>query len=363
MEIEVKKYIQKNKEIYVFITQPEYILKFVNISNISDDDSNFQRPFNQGRVNEIKNYILGKDKLYKKGKDIYAKGYIPNAIVLNLSQKYKIIEKDNKLYIKFPDKKNEMQFEKSIDIIDGQHRLLAFDNECKKALNNYEYEMCFVAFIDLNPDEKKEVFMVLNERQKTVDKNILLRHKKLLNLLLDEDEARYDIIIRLNNEKDSPFNNKIIIAGENVKYGLKITQLDEVLYSAQVIDKLLNAKNQITETNYKLLKNYFIAWKNIFANIWFKNNNTLTKIAGIRLICFIFPYIYDILESKKDFTVKSYQPLIEEIKKTYFNDNFDIKGTKYFQNFQERSGIVSLAKKIGKELKENHSKKDEDFIV
>ena len=51
---------------------------------MSKDDKNFQRPFDPKRVEEIKAYVLGKDKLYKKGRDVFAKGFIPNAIVLNL---------------------------------------------------------------------------------------------------------------------------------------------------------------------------------------------------------------------------------------------------------------------------------------
>lgn len=42
------------------------------------------------------------------------------------------------------------------------------------------YEVFFIAFIELNIEMKQEIFMVVNERQQNVDKNILLRQKKLL---------------------------------------------------------------------------------------------------------------------------------------------------------------------------------------
>lgn len=129
----------------------------VKISDISAGDKNFQRPYDPKRIIEIKNYILGKDKLYKKGKEIYAKGYIPNAIVLNLSSKYKLEEQsDGKLVIQFPDKTNINKYKETIEIIDGQHRLLSFDDDCKEQLKQDKYEMCFVAFINLSSDEKKK---------------------------------------------------------------------------------------------------------------------------------------------------------------------------------------------------------------
>jgi len=364
MKIEALKYDQKDKDIYIFSADPNYIIKLVKISDISISDDYFQRPYDEKRVAEIKNYILGKDKLYKKGKDIFAKGYIPNAIVLNLSEKFETIEQDNKTFIKFPDSKDINKYSESIEVIDGQHRLLAFDDEWK-GQNKEEYKMCFVAFFSLSDDEKKEIFMVLNERQKTVDKNILLRHKKLLKLLLDEEETRYEVISRLNSEKDSPFCSRIIMAGEKVKYGLKANQIDDILNSSKSLEKLIDSKGQITDINYKIFKNYFIAWWNNFRSIWFKNN-TLTKIAGFRFICYLFPYIYDILRQTgggKDFQVAAFEKIVEEIKGNDFNDEFDIKKADKFQFFQEKSGIVKLATQIGKELCEQHQDRNDDILV
>ena len=78
MKIEALKYRQKDKDIFIFSMDPHYIKQLVKISDVSAGDKNFQRPFDPKRVEEIKTYILGKDKLYKKGKDVYAKGFIPN---------------------------------------------------------------------------------------------------------------------------------------------------------------------------------------------------------------------------------------------------------------------------------------------
>lgn len=340
MKIEALHYSQKDKEIFVFSMDPHYIKRLVKISDVSAGDKNFQRPFDPKRVTEIKNYVLGKDKLYKKGKDIYAKGFIPNAIVVNLPPTYKVEKQNDKTYIHFPVEKDIPKYKETIEIIDGQHRLLAFDDECKDLLGKEQYEMCFVALINLTDSEKKEIFMVLNERQKTVDKNILLRHKKLLNLLLDEEETRYDVITRLNAEPDSPFYGKIIIAGEKKVHGLKTVQIDSVLDSSKALEKLIDSKGQMSEKSYKIFKNYFISWKANFPNAWFKSNNTLTKMAGFRFMSYLFPFVYEVLKSGKDFQVKAFSKILSKVKSDEFNDEFDIKKAGKFQLFQEQRGII-----------------------
>lgn len=363
MKIEVLKYNQRDKDIFVFWADPNYIKKLVRISDISISDKDFQRPYDVRRVAEIKNYVLGKDKLYKKGKDICAKGYIPNAIVLNLSTKYKVEESRSKTYIRFPGTDDLHDYKESIEVIDGQHRLLAFDDDCKRQFGSTKYQMCFVALVNLADEEKKEIFMVLNERQKTVDKNILLRHKKLLNLLLDEEETRYEIISCLNSEQDSPFYNRIIMAGESKKYGLKATQIDLIFDASRALEKLIDSKGQIQDKKYKVLKNYFIAWRNSFSNVWFNRNNTLTKIAGFRFLCHLFPYVYEVLKDGKNFKVSEFTKIVEEMKNEQFNDEFDIKKAGKFDFFQEKSAIVRLATKLGKELEEKSKISEDDIIV
>ncbi len=156
------------------------------------------------------------------------------------------------------------------------------------------------------------------------------------------------------------------MAGENIKYGLKSTQVDEVLHSSKALDKLIDSKNQISDNKYKILKNYFMAWQNNFRHVWFSKNNTLTKIAGFRFISYLFPYVYEVIErkeGKKDFTEPAFSLIVKEIKNAHFNDDFIIKDTDKFQSFQERSGISKLATLIGKELIEEDQYKDDDFLV
>jgi DGQHR domain-containing protein len=245
MRIKAFSLYQKDKEIFLFKADPNFILNMVDIRRDVKNDNYFQRPYEISRIEEIKNYLLGKDKLYKKGQEIYAIGYIPNSIVINLSNKFRVLKTKNDIAITFPSNPKARGFKNSIEILDGQHRLLAFDDETKKSIGGKKYEMCFVAFHGLSIDEKREIFMVLNERQKSVSKNILLRHKKLLKLLLEEDETRYEILIWLNEEKDSPFHQKIIVSGEKIKYGIKLAEFDKDLAASKALDDLVKSDGQL----------------------------------------------------------------------------------------------------------------------
>ncbi len=157
----------------------------------------------------------------------------------------------------------------------------------------------------------------------------------------------------------------IVMAGEKIKYGLKAKQIDEILERSKMINRLSDSKGQISDTKYTLLLNYFNAWKDSFNKVWFKDNNTLTKISGFRFICFLFPSIYDILtiDRKNDFRLLTIKKIIAEVKNDYFNDEFNIKKTDHFQSFQEKSGTIKLAENIGKQMHEQHKDKQEDFLV
>ena len=80
-------------------------------------------------------------------------------------------------------------------------------------------------------------------------------------------------------------------------------------------------------------------------------------------MCYLFPFVYEILRSGKDFRNEAFNEIIEKIKNEDFNEDFDIKKAEKFQFFQEKSGIVKLATQIGRELMEEYQNIDEDILV
>lgn len=80
-------------------------------------------------------------------------------------------------------------------MIDGQHRLLAFAPDLRDPLfsDDTPYEMIFSVFYKLTESEKKELFMVTNEKQTKIESNLLRLMRKALNLL-GANEVIFDLV-------------------------------------------------------------------------------------------------------------------------------------------------------------------------
>ena len=132
---------QKGFEFYLLCYSPREIIKLVDIPN-NDEIQENQRPWKESKVKEIVKYVSGRmnldfskrdDKTKKK-----AKGIIPNCPILNLtpiqnkisSSTMRVIKEQNGSYLLFPETKEEFESNyDSIQILDGQHRLIAFSNQ------------------------------------------------------------------------------------------------------------------------------------------------------------------------------------------------------------------------------------------
>ena len=78
------------------------------------------------------------------------------------------------------------------------------------------YEMVFSVFFQLAKKEKKEIFMITNEKQVKVPGNLLRMYKRELDLLKG-DEVVYNLVCLLNSEDYSPMKGKIMIGSKKIK--------------------------------------------------------------------------------------------------------------------------------------------------
>lgn len=348
MNIKLIPFEQKGYKMYWFVCDPNLIYERSTFKNIVDGDDNAQRPYNKTRVKEIEKYILWNDTISKntslKKKAIWL---IPNAIILNIPNSY--IKKDD---IVFTDSD-----EKDIQILDWQHRLLAFTKDNIEKIWK-KYEVFFITFVDLEIDLKQEIFMVVNERQQNVDKNILLRQKKLLWILLDENEVRYDFISRLWDEKDSPLFWKIIFTKEVIRYWIKLVQLDDIIKKAKIMNLpwILWSDMKIHPKSYEAIINYLKSWKEPFEKQWFQWN-TITKVAWFRLLFWLFEYYSNIIKSNFDskFSLENSKIITNYIIDNYFNENFNVDDfDDYIKSaFRERSMTENLVTKIWTNITEH----------
>lgn len=196
---------------YSFSIEPEKLLKMAYILHRNEANSEmmptYQRIIKKSRLKGIEKFIDGG-------------GFFPNSLLIN------IVTKGKKLQFDLATPQEESAISKigilhlpklyrSAHVIDGQHRLYGYADS--RYSNNNSIPV--VAFVDLNQDKQVELFMEINENQKSVSKN--LRNTLNADLLWTSDDwnkqrkaLRLSIAQKLGETQSSPFWGRIII-GEN----------------------------------------------------------------------------------------------------------------------------------------------------
>ena len=172
-KIVVTKVEQKNITFYSMVVDPRLVAK-VRRKYTAGEKQDVQRPWVEKKVKEISEYVAG--KAYVEGKK--SLGIIPNAPIINLKGKFKVqsetiewIESGNKYtktqyYVLFPETEAEFEkYENNLEIIDGQHRVIAFDSDYLDPTfkDGTSYEMIFSVFDNITDNQRKELFMVTGE--------------------------------------------------------------------------------------------------------------------------------------------------------------------------------------------------------
>ncbi len=354
-KIELQVMMQKDLPAYVCVMDPRDVIKLVEIPD-NGAVQEFQRPWQEKKVKEIAKYVAGKGRMARdaeKSKNTAA-GFLPGCININVKGTLKLIEEGGKKYLEFPETEKEFQDCKgSIEILDGQHRLIAFskDKINPDFKNDEVYQMCFVIYYQLMTDLKKEVFIVTNDWADKVDKNVMQNMMEALGILSHDDSVLFKLITTFNNEDSSPLKGRVIINGAKLVNGLKLLQIQTILKKSGTYDKLKGVGDPMKI--FTLISNYLRAWEQVY-NINFKNRasvKTLEKISGLRYIFNIYPSIIEILEIKgKKATTANIVPLLEILKDNLLVDSYFAKGATP-NPFSGDSATVKLAKEHGLELK------------
>ncbi len=288
---------QKNFTFHTLVADPRKIVTLMKRIE-ADEVQESQRPWSKKKVQEIVEYIMGQLSLDKQKYNV--NGLIPNAPIINLIGKFEILHDENDMpYILFPETEEEAkEFAGCIEVIDGQHRVLAFAPDLRDPLfsDDTPYEMIFSVFCKLTEDEKKELFMVTNEKQTKIGDDLLRLMRKAL-CLLGQNEKYFDLVCKMNTEEISPLKNRIMIGADKVKKGYKEKQLSNILEQTSVYDRLETEGFTSNNSKCKLLSLYLRAWENVYqVSFQTPSDSTLTKISGIRYIMYLLPTFFEILK-------------------------------------------------------------------
>lgn len=343
---------QKNYTFYAMVADPRNIAAVMKRAKAAEAQES-QRPWSLSKVKEIARFVMGWMRVGACNYRVL--GLLPNAPIISFAEKLEVQYDANAgtYYVMFPETAEEFaQYANSIEIIDGQHRVLAFAEDLRdpEFSNSTHYEMIFSVFPPLGVEEKKELFMVTNEKQTKVESNLLRLFKKQLHLL-DEDEKLFDLVSRLNVEDYSPLKGRVIIGSDAIPKGYKEMQLSKILDKSGIYEKLARSTGENELKMCKGLSLYLQAWESVY-QVSYKNpgKETLTKIAGLRYVLYMFSDILDILKDQnKSATKEAFEELIctlpEAIK---VNDVFTSEETSLA--FRGEGATVKLAKEHGKVL-------------
>ena len=308
-KIIVQKIKQKDVEFYSMVADPRVVAK-VRRKYIAGEKQDVQRPWMENKVKEISEYVAGKTKV----EDKKSLGLIPNSPIINDKGGLKVQSEDidvvvngekrkeKQYYIMFPETAEEVaKHENELEIIDGQHRIIAFDIDYVDPSFSADttYEMNFSVFSNLTDNQRKELFMVTNEKQDKVATNLLRYIKKSLGLLVGDDEVTYDLLDAINLESSSPLYQRIMFGADKIKKGYQETQVSKIFklygvkkfYDNKVVPAYPDPKDSIN--NFVIIfDNYLSAWEEL-SNVSFQNpgSDTITKISGLRYLMYIFPEV------------------------------------------------------------------------
>lgn len=348
MHFQMVKFGQRGITFYFLPADPRIIIKYCKFADSNKLQEN-QRPWDPKRVKEIAKYVSGRVNLKETDLEIettgqFALGLIPNCPLLNLTKKL-IVDSTEECYIDIPDDP-----ERIFEILDGQHRLIAFDDSYIELEDSVQYEMGFVVCDRLTSRQKKELFMVPNKTQKNVDSNVLLAMMEELDLLNSKNDRYYKVIIMLGTESLSPLFGRIKLGGEQIKGGLSPDALMKIFDKSKFLDRL-SSKGDPTEQFNRLIP-YLEAWDDVYPEKRVKTH-TLNKIQGIRYIMILGPSIIDIITSKnKKWTKDDIADVLKVMRseiidpESLFNRE---KGT--INPFSSQSATESLAETHGNRLK------------
>ena len=314
----VHKIKQKDVDFYSMVADPRMVAK-LRRKYTAGEKQDVQRPWIEKKVREISEYVAGKTKI----EDKKSLGLIPNSPIINVKGGLKVqseeifieengIKKESKqYYIMFPETEEEIaEHENELEIIDGQHRIIAFDEDfIDPNFNpNTTYEMNFSVFSNQTDNERKELFMVTNEKQDKVETNLLRYIKKSLGMLIGDDEVTYDLL----DESSSPLYQRIMFGADKIKRGYKETQMSKIFklygvkkfYDTRVIPVYQNER-EATNNFVVIIDNYLAAWEEL-SNVSFQQpeSDTITKISGLRYLMYVFPEICDKLINNKEKLLK-----------------------------------------------------------
>ncbi len=343
----------------------------------------YQRLLQDNRANRLAKYI-------SEGQDS-GDVFLPTSVFLATEADIPFNADNNTITFDTNDIKGS-DGKKGFNVVDGQHRIeglrRAADND-PRVLNfevpvNIAYKLPFL--------HQMCHFLIVNTTQKSVDKGIeqqiisrLTENKdieagprlpKWIQTIVDREEIdkAYKLVRYLNDTSGSPWEGKILMAGQVAKKFPNTTTNQASFVS--LIDKYIMTANhplrltvEDPEKQRKIITNYWIAISNLLEpdpELEDAAKTNLYQYAGTLIFSmFSMPFFYKITSANEGYTVKTME---KYLKKCFENitGEYELLGTPtwWMPNIGHATAInAGVATKISSAMTVALNKSDGDIIV
>jgi DGQHR domain-containing protein len=238
---------------------------------------------------------LRPDRLREIGKFLTPSGprppLLPNAIIISLSNNSYF--QDGKIHICYRPAGEAF-------VIDGQHRLWAFD---PKFSGTTDLNVVVTAFIDLDDSGKAFIFRSINGNQRKINPSLVY---DLIPMLRDtesvafHDKRCHDIVVFLNEASESPWKDRIGMVGA----GSRIISQSSFI---SAIKKLIKKGHLFSSDDAdffeermqdEILLEYFKTIQSLYSVQWDNKTFFLCKYVGVSAILNLLERIVDDLRQK-----------------------------------------------------------------
>jgi DGQHR domain-containing protein len=306
------KFEQNERELLMFSIPAKDLVKisYFNPREI-DRDTGIQRGFVPKRSKEIAKYIDSEEAVLANNIII---NFELEKLGLNLEDVYndrnkvldlgKMIEKANSLKNVDEKLKGKIGF-----VIDGQHRLRAFDYTEKK-----DFPLVVTALINLSLAEIAEIFVKINYYQKPVNKSLALDLLGISQDIFPQYYKLHKIVKILNEDIESPFYNNIRMLGIGKGFISQASIIGAI--EKYKIEKTLKELGVTPNEKvlYDVVWNFFGAVSNVFKGYW-GEGKFLSKTIGIRaLIGLMNDMLKRFGREKIEFSSKEIEKHLKKIK-------------------------------------------------
>ena len=331
------------------------IPNFYSIERLDPENANekgYQRLLNKGRAKRLADYIV----TGQETKD----AFLPTSIFIATDKNVAFNPANNTIEI-------DIDEIGPFNVVDGQHRVEGLKMAAEKDPRVLEFEIPVNIAVNLSEIEQMCHFLIVNTTQKSVEEGIAQRIRArltkamgvddmpnlpkwiLISVQKGEDEKALQYIDFLNSEKDSPWKNRIKMAGDDNGDG----SINQKSFVKAIKKYILVTNNPVFNTEqedrqHRIFLNYWKAITNIIGD---DEKLVLFKYNGVELFCkFCVPF-FNKMVNMPDYKVSTMQALLEQVFENVEGDGVGVGHTDFWAKGATAGGLNSGAlSKINTEM-------------